>query len=72
MTTRVMDDGEDEDLILGINMDQAGEVVSPSEQPVAKTSTNWLANLTPLRWAEIGLAVVVVAGGILLVVKKKS
>lgn len=72
MTTRVMDNGEKGDLILGINMDQAGEVVSPSEQPVAKTSTNWLANLTPLRWVEIGLAVVVVAGGILLVVKKKS
>ncbi|QRN82997.1 hypothetical protein JR338_11360 [Chloroflexota bacterium] len=72
MTTRVMDNGEEGDLILGINMDQAGEVVSLSEQPPAKTSTNWLADLTPLRWAEIGLAVVVVAGGILLVVKKKS
>ncbi|MBG0786379.1 MAG: hypothetical protein H0S79_14880 [Anaerolineaceae bacterium] len=71
MTTRVMDGGEDEDLILGINTDQAGEVVSPSEQPAAKASPRWLANLTPLRWAEIGLAVVVLAGVILLVVKKK-
>ena len=69
---RTMDGGEGEDLILGINADQAGEIIYTSEEPLAKSSSSWLANLTPLRWAEIGLGVLVLTGLILLLVRKRA
>lgn len=69
---RTLDDGEGEDLILGINSEQAGQIVSTSEAPAAVPSSGWLANLTPIRWAEIGLGVFVLAGVILLLVRKKK
>lgn len=69
---RTMDDGEDEDLILGINSEQAGQIISTSEAPVAEPTSGWLANLTPIRWAEIGLGMFVLAGVILLLAKKKK
>jgi len=69
---RTMGDGEDEDLILGINSEQAGQIVSTSEAPVAEPTSGWLANLTPIRWAEIGLGMFVLAGVILLLIRKRK
>jgi hypothetical protein len=58
--------------ILGINPDEAGEVVSSSEYAVAEEpSPSWLATLSPLRWVEIGLAAIVLVGVVLLIIKRK-
>jgi len=69
---RATDDTDGESLILGINTDQVDEALYSSEQAAEEPSIRWLASLTPLRWAEIGLAVVVLTGVILLLVKKRS
>jgi hypothetical protein len=71
--TRAFDDTEGESLILGINTDQAGEVTYSDEEKMAESpSTSWLAALTPLRWAEIGLGALTLTGVIILLVKRKS
>lgn len=70
--TRTMDGAEDGDLILGVNSEQAGEIVSTSETLAKQPSMSWLANLTPLRWAEIGLGAIILTGVILLLVKKRA
>jgi hypothetical protein len=59
--------------ILGINPDEAGEIVSSSEYAVTdEPSPSWLATLSPLRWAEIGLAAIVLVGVVLLLIKRRS
>lgn len=71
---RTTDDGamDGETPILGINSDEAGEIVSSSEYAVMEEpSPSWLATLSPLRWAEIGLAAIVLVGVILLIIKRK-
>ena len=70
---RAFDDTEGESPILGINSDQAGEVTYSGEEETAESpSPGWLAALTPLRWAEIGLGVLTLTGVIILLVKRKS
>ena len=44
----------------------SGEVMAESSSP------SWLAALTPLNWAEIGLGALTLTGIIILLVKKKS
>lgn len=71
---RTTNDGEmDGDTpILGINPDEAGEIVSSSEYAeMEEPSPSWLAALSPLRWAQIGLAAIVLVGVILLIIKRK-
>jgi hypothetical protein len=56
--------------ILGINTDQAGEIVSTSEEAAEAPDTSWLSTLSPFRWAEIGLAVIALAGVLILLIRK--
>ena len=69
---RSAEDTEGESLILGINTDQAEEEMYTIERVDEEPSPRWLAALTPLRWAEIGLAVVILTGVIILLVGKRS
>jgi hypothetical protein len=65
-------DGEGESPILGINPDQAGEMITSNEQTVEEPNTSWFSTLKPLRWAEIGLAVIAVIGAITLWIQRKQ
>ena len=57
----------DEDMILGINPDQAGEVIDRSETPEAavKRLFDWQ---THIRLAQIVLALLAVGGGLTLLI----
>lgn len=58
--------------ILGINADQAGEVIASSGETIVEPSPSGLSALTPLRWAEIGLAMIVIAGALTLLIRRKA
>lgn len=58
--------------ILGINPEQAGEIISTSEEPMEESGPGELTALSPLRWAEIGMAVIVIAGALVLLISRKA
>lgn len=70
--TNAEEDTEGETPILGINPGQAGEIVSTSEGLAEESSARSSIAISPLRWAQIGLAAIVVTGVILLLVKRKA
>ena len=55
----------EEDLILGINLDQAGEIISKSS-PAGYQEASKFERTNLLRWSQIVLAVIVLAGVIVL------
>lgn len=74
LPTQIQTDSEIEggSPILGINPEQAGEVIASSGETVVEPGPSWLSALTPLRWAEIGLAVIVIAGALVLLIRRKA
>jgi len=60
-------DVEDKDLILGLNPEQAGEIVS-SSKPSMRPDQEPILWQAIFRWAQIALAAIVVVGGLVLLV----
>ena len=63
-------DVEGKDLILGLNPEQAGEIVS-SSKPVRGVDEHPLPWQTTFRWVQIALAGVAVGGGLILLVLRR-
>lgn len=57
--------GDEKSIILGLNQDQAGEIVSQS-QPSDSGQDAQLRGLNPIQWLQIGLAIIAVSGAFVL------
>ena len=60
----------DEDLILGLNTDEGGQIIK-SSIPAETIAEKPAIQISPLRWVEIGLAVIALGGGIGLLIQRK-
>jgi len=64
--------GDEKSIILGINPDQGGEIISQS-QPSRSTKDSPFRRLNAIQWVQIGLAIIAVGGafGLLLLRRKQ-
>ncbi len=60
----------DEELILGLNTDEAGQIIK-SSIPAETNAEKPALQISPIRWVEIGLAVIALGGGIGLLIHRK-
>ena len=67
---RTSNKAPDEDLILGLNTDEGGQIIK-SSIPAGADVKEPAIEISPLRWVEIGLAVIALGGGIGLLIQRK-
>lgn len=60
----------DEELILGLNTEEGGQIIKRSV-PADETAKEPALHISPIRWVEIGLAVIALGGGIGLLIQRK-
>ena len=69
-TSRSFGTNEDDDFILGLNTDEGGQIINQSV-PTETNLQERAVKINPLRWIEIGLAVIFVGGGIAILFLRK-
>ncbi len=67
---RTSNKSPDEDLILGLNTDEGGQIIN-SSTPAETAAKEPAMQISPIRWIEIWLAVIVLGGGIGLLIHRK-
>jgi hypothetical protein len=69
--TRISSKDAEESPILGVNPEQGGEIISPSEPTTAQQAETWLARVSTIQWIEIALVLITLGSGVTWLILRK-